>query len=230
MREAKNPSPLPPLICSDIPLGVMVMLLLSSLDSQKYSPSSSARIPVIVRVRLTPSSWIWKRLLGLISTAFLRHTTLPLAWLTSQLKVTLPPISALTASSCLVIFTGISKMERKEKNCEKVEVMNCVPQNLLEPNLKGKKQHKKDKTNKNPQTDLGIGVGWNKPKIWKSGEILSTWNYMTFIILQHKNNALKRLEVYLPVFLIFYLMRCTVVFCCYCRLVGTVPCCCFNCF
>lgn len=147
MREAKDSSTLSPFISRDIPLGVMVMLLLSSLDSQKYSPSSSARIPVIVRVRLTPSSWIWKRLLGLISTAFLRHTTFPLAWLTSQVKVTLPPISALTASSFLVNFTGISKMERKEKNCENVEVKKSVLQNLLEK-FKREKKIQKIKTNK----------------------------------------------------------------------------------
>lgn len=147
MREAKDSSTLSPFISRDIPLGVMVMLLLSSLDSQKYSPSSSARIPVIVRVRLTPSSWIWKRLLGLISTAFLRHTTFPLAWLTSQVKVTLPPISALTASSFLVNFTGISMTERKEKNCENVEVKRCVLQNLLEK-FKREKKIQKIKTNK----------------------------------------------------------------------------------
>lgn len=182
MREAKDPSTLSAFISRDIPLGVMLMLLLSSLDSHKYSPSSSARIPVIVRVLLTPSSSIWKRLLGLISTAFLRHTTFPLAWLTSQLKVTLPPISALTASSFLVNFTGISKMQRKEKNYENAQVNKRVLQNQM----------------KNPMNRHTRG-SWQAERNPKDRnlEILSAWNYI-IIFLQCKNSALKRLKDYLP--------------------------------
>lgn len=99
----------------DVRLGTMVTLLLSSLDWQEYSPSSSARIPVMVRVRLVPSSRSWKRLLGLISTPFLLHVTFPLAWLSSQLRDTLPPISAFTASSFLANFTGISEIQERGK-------------------------------------------------------------------------------------------------------------------
>lgn len=44
-------------------------------------------------------------------------------------------------------FTGISKMERKEKNCENVEVKRCVLQNLLEK-FKREKKIQKIKTNK----------------------------------------------------------------------------------
>lgn len=113
--EGKTQGSLHTVTVRDIRLGTMVMLLLSSLDSQEYSPSSSARIPVIVRVRLVPSSRIWKRLLGLTSTPFLLHVTFPLAWLSSQLRDTLPPISAFTASSFLANFTGISEIQEKGK-------------------------------------------------------------------------------------------------------------------